>query len=220
MIQDFCAYTTIEQPCEILQVIKKSKFYGRLFPAQTPEEAQAVLDACKKRYWDASHNCSAYVIGRMGELSRCSDDGEPQGTAGVPMLEALKKSGLTNVLAVVTRYFGGTLLGAGGLVRAYTSSVSEAVKAAQKICFQPMDRFRIVFPFPLWGRAEAALRSEGCRILSTEYTDRVCVEVHLPPGAQEQLIKRMAEISAGGVRPEFLRTEYARIELGGEVNLL
>ena len=136
------------------------------------------------------------------------------------MLEALKKSGLTNVLAVVTRYFGGTLLGAGGLVRAYTSSVSEAVKAAQKICFQPMDRFRIVFPFPLWGRAEAALRGEGCRILSTEYTDRVCVEVHLPPGAQEQLIKRMAEISAGGVRPEFLRTEYARIELGGEVNLL
>ena len=219
-MQDFRAYPTIEQPCEFLQVIKKSKFYGRLFPAQTPEEAQAVLDACKKQYWDASHNCSAYVIGRMGELSRCSDDGEPQGTAGVPMLEALKKSGLTNVLAVVTRYFGGTLLGAGGLVRAYTSSVSEAVKAAQKICFQPMDRFRIVFPLPLWGRAEAALRGEGCRILSTEYTARVCVEVHLPPGAQEQLIKRMAEISAGGVRPEFLRTEYARIELGGEVNLL
>ena len=130
MIQDFCAYTTIEQPCEILQVIKKSKFYGRLFPAQTPEEAQAVLDACKKQYWDASHNCSAYVIGRMGELSRCSDDGEPQGTAGVPVLEVIKKSGADDCVIVVTRYFGGILLGASGLVRAYSTAAKSAVDAA------------------------------------------------------------------------------------------
>ena len=203
-MQDFRAYTTIKEPCEVLQVIKKSKFYGRLFPVQTPEEAQTIVDDCKKKYWDASHNCSAYVIGKMGELSRCSDDGEPQGTAGVPMLEALKKSGLVNVLAVVTRYFGGTLLGAGGLVRAYTSSVSEAVEAAHKIAYQPVEVYQIVLPFRLWGKAEPQLLGNGYRICDVAYTDMVSVQLQIPPKAGQRLEKLLAEISAGSVRPEFL----------------
>ena len=212
-MQDVRAYTTIKEPCEVLQVIKKSKFSGRLFPVQTPEEAQTIVDDCKKKYWDASHNCSAYVIGKMGELSRCSDDGEPQGTAGVPMLEALKKSGLVNVLAVVTRYFGGTLLGAGGLVRAYTSSVSEAVKAAHKIAYQPVEVYQIVLPFRLWGKAEAQLLGNGYRICDVAYTDMVSVQLQIPPKAGQRLEKLLAEISAGSVRPEFLQQEYAILDI-------
>ena len=126
-------YITIREPAETEIVIKKSRFIGRLLRAETPEEGIAALEAVKKRHWDATHNCSAMIIGENREFMRCSDDGEPQGTAGVPMLEALKMSGLTNVLAVVTRYFGGTLLGAGGLVRAYSASVAETLKAAEKI---------------------------------------------------------------------------------------
>ena len=109
-------------------VEKKSRFIASLRPVKTEEEALLFLEETRKKYWDARHNCYAWIIGEHGEQKRCSDDGEPQGTAGVPMLEALKHSGLTNILAIVTRYFGGTLLGAGGLVRAYTQGVSEAVK--------------------------------------------------------------------------------------------
>lgn len=212
-MQDFRPYTTIKESCEVLQVIQKSKFYGRLFPVETPEQAQEIIDACKKKYWDATHNCSAYVIGKMGELSRCSDDGEPQGTAGVPMLEALKKSGLTNVLAIATRYFGGILLGAGGLVRAYTGSVAEAVRQAHKIRYQPMDSYRIQIPFRLWGKVESQLLSKGFLIRGVEYTDTVSVLLYTEPGEGKRLQTLLAEVSAGMVYPVFLQQEYVVLDV-------
>ena len=212
-MQDFRPYTTIKEPCEVLQVIQKSKFYGRLFPVETHEQAQEIIDACKKKYWDATHNCSAYVIGKMGELSRCSDDGEPQGTAGVPMLEALKKSGLTNVLAISTRYFGGILLGAGGLVRAYTGSVAEAVRQAHKIRYQPMDSYRIQIPFRLWGKVESQLLSKGFLIRGVEYTDTVSVLLYTEPGEGDRLQTLLAEVSAGMVYPVFLQQEYVVLDV-------
>ena len=212
-MQDFRPYTTIKEPCEVLQVIQKSKFYGIIFPVETPVQAQEIIDACKKKYWDATHNCSAYVIGKMGELSRCSDDGEPQGTAGVPMLEALKKSGLTNVLAISTRYFGGILLGAGGLVRAYTGSVAEAVRQAHKIRYQPMDSYRIQIPFRLWGKVESQLLSKGFLIRGVEYTDTVSVLLYTEPGEGERLQTLLAEVSAGMVYPVFLQQEYVVLDV-------
>ncbi len=212
-MQNLITYTTIRESCEVLQIIKKSKFYGRLFPVETPEKAQEIIDNCKKKYWEASHNCSAYLVGKMSEFSRCSDDGEPQGTAGVPMLEALKKSGLTNVLAIVTRYFGGTLLGAGGLVRAYTSSVAEAIKVAQKIRYQPVEVYRVVLPFRLWGKVEAQLLSNGYIICETEYTDVVKIQLNAQPNTGKQLQKILAGISSGTVQPEFLHMEYTAIEI-------
>ena len=212
-MQDFRPYTTIKEPCEVLQVIQKSKFYGRLFPVEPPEQAQEIIDACKKKYWDATHNCSAYVIGKMGELSRCSDDGEPQGTAGVPMLEALKKSGLTNVLAIAPRDFGGILLGAGGLVRAYTGSVAEAVRQAHKIRYQPMDSYRIQIPFRLWGKVESQLLSKGFLIRGVEYTDTVSVLLYTEPGEGERLQTLLAEVSAGMVYPVFLQQEYVVLDV-------
>ena len=106
---------------------KKSRFIATLRPVNSIEEASSFIEEMKKRYWDARHNCSAYVIGRNNEITRCSDDGEPSGTAGRPMLEVLTGAELHNAAVVVTRYFGGTLLGTGGLVRAYTQAVKEGI---------------------------------------------------------------------------------------------
>ena len=112
---------------------KKSRFIATIRPAKTEEEALAFLEEMKKKYWDARHNCSAYVLGERQELLRCSDDGEPSQTAGKPMMDVLTGAGLTNVAAVVTRYFGGTLLGTGGLVRAYSAAVQEGLKNSRII---------------------------------------------------------------------------------------
>lgn len=121
---------TIARAVDHELVIKKSRFLTHVAPISSADEADAVIAAVKKRAWDARHNCSAQVTGSLGERARSSDDGEPSGTAGVPMLEVLRRRELTDVVAVVTRYFGGIKLGAGGLVRAYSSAVSEALDLA------------------------------------------------------------------------------------------
>ena len=111
-------------------VEKKSRFIASMCSVSTPEEAQAFIEQVKKKYWDAKHNCSAYVIGKDAQYTRCNDDGEPAQTAGLPMLEVLLHSEVRNVAVVVTRYFGGTLLGTGGLIRAYGKATTEGIAAA------------------------------------------------------------------------------------------
>ena len=111
-------------------VEKKSRFIAQVFPVKTEEEVMQLLEAARKKYWDARHNCYAFVLGADGEISRCSDDGEPSGTAGRPILEVLTKRGLKDVLVIVTRYFGGTLLGTGGLVRAYSQAAQAGLAAS------------------------------------------------------------------------------------------
>ena len=115
-------------------VEKKSRFIATCKPVTTEEDAVVFIESVKKQYWDARHNCSAFVIGSKGELTRCSDDGEPSGTAGRPMLEILLGEGIRNIAVVVTRYFGGTLLGTGGLVRAYSDAVREGLKECKMSC--------------------------------------------------------------------------------------
>jgi uncharacterized YigZ family protein len=112
-------------------VITKSEFITHIYRVDSVLEVEAILEETRKKYWDATHNCYAYIIGENAEIQKCSDDGEPAKTAGAPMIDVLKKQGITNILAIVTRYFGGTLLGAGGLVRAYSQSVSECLKEAK-----------------------------------------------------------------------------------------
>lgn len=206
-------YTTIRQPATAELLIKKSRFIGQLYPAASFEEAQARLSEVKKQYWNATHNCSAMIIGRGGAYTRCSDDGEPQGTAGVPMLEALKGSGLTDVLAVVTRYFGGVLLGAGGLVRAYAQSVNEAVRAAKKVTLLPYSAFAIELPFKLWGKAQAAFAAEGCKIAEVDYAANVQLTLHVPAGREKKLLQTVAELSAGAVVPSELGRVFVEISL-------
>ena len=121
-------YKALYRGGEAELVEKKSRFIATTFPVNSEEEAISFLEAVRKKYWDATHNCSAYVIGRNQELQRCSDDGEPNGTAGRPMLEVLLGEGIHNMAVVVTRYFGGTLLGTGGLVRAYSGAVKAGLR--------------------------------------------------------------------------------------------
>ena len=133
-------FRTIAQRAAVEHVIKKSRFIGAAYPVQTVDEALVHLEAVRKQSWDASHQCYAYIIGENSEQKRFSDDGEPQGTAGMPMLDVLQKKDLTNVLVIVTRYFGGTLLGAGGLVRAYAGAAGAAVDAAGISVMTPAQR--------------------------------------------------------------------------------
>ena len=121
----------IQKSYENTLIITKSEFITHIYRVDSVLEAEIILDDTRKKYWDATHNCYAYIIGEGGEIQKCSDDGEPSKTAGAPMLDVLKKQGITNILAIVTRYFGGTLLGAGGLVRAYSQSVSECLKGVK-----------------------------------------------------------------------------------------
>lgn len=124
---------TIATAVEHEIVIRKSRFLTRIEPVASVEQAEAVIAGIRKRAWDANHNCTAMVTGLLGDQARSSDDGEPSGTAGIPMLEVLRRRDLTDVVAVVTRYFGGVKLGAGGLVRAYSSAVSEALDLASLV---------------------------------------------------------------------------------------
>lgn len=157
-------YVTIGQAVEHELVVKKSRFICYLEPLATPEEAAAFLAVVKKKHHDARHNCSAVITGADRAYLHASDDGEPQGTAGIPMLEVLQKSGLTNLMAVVTRYFGGTLLGAGGLVRAYSASVAEAVKRARKVKYIPARTYTFHIAYADYGKLCSVAAEFGANV--------------------------------------------------------
>lgn len=149
---------TIADPVRHEIVVTKSRFIADVAPASSIEEANAVVAAARKEFWDARHHCSALVIGPDGSTQRSNDDGEPAGTAGAPMLAVLRGSGLTDIVAVVTRYFGGTLLGAGGLVRAYGRAVSAALESAQRLDRVVVSLHAVVVPVADAGRADHVLR--------------------------------------------------------------
>lgn len=167
------AYRTIAQDGVNEIEIKKSRFICTVARVTTDEDARKVIADLKKQYWDANHNCSAYVIGERGQIQRSSDDGEPSGTAGVPMLTVLQKQGVTDVVAVVTRYFGGTLLGAGGLIRAYGQSVSLALREVGIVEMQPRLIVAIDASYDDAGRLENALRQTDFILKEVEYGNSV-----------------------------------------------
>ena len=154
-------------------VEKKSRFIATLRPCETEEEAFAFIEEMKKKYWDARHNCSAFCIGSRGELTRCSDDGEPSGTAGRPMLEVLLGEELKNVAVVVTRYFGGVLLGTGGLVRAYTQAVKAGLENCKTGVMQYGTELEIITDYNGIGKILYLLGNAGIEPISSDYTDKV-----------------------------------------------
>ena len=139
-------YRTVGKASETEYVVNRSRFIGRCFPVSDEAEALHLLERIRKQHWDATHNCFAYRL--KNGAARYSDDGEPQGTAGLPMMEVLKKRDLYDLLIISTRYFGGILLGAGGLVRAYTRSASDAVEAARLVSMEPCTQFSVSVPYP------------------------------------------------------------------------
>lgn len=162
-------------------LIQKSRFIGYVKRAETEQEAQDFINEIKKKHHDATHNCSAYLIGENDEIQKANDDGEPSGTAGIPMLEVLKKQQLKDTVVVVTRYFGGVKLGAGGLIRAYGSTTSEAIKKTGVVKRQLMQGYSIIIEYPLLGTLENELRNSDHIIESINYLDKVelIVYVHI-----------------------------------------
>ncbi|GAV10376.1 YigZ family protein [Paenibacillus sp. NAIST15-1] len=166
-------YKTLRQFGSKEIVIKKSRFIGYGKPVANEEEAIAFIEEIKKQHWNATHNCSAYVIGERDEIQKASDDGEPSGTAGKPILEVMKNQGLKNTAIVVTRYFGGILLGAGGLIRAYTDGAVAAIEAADAIVKVLHQEVFVEIDYTWLGKLENELRNRETRMGETQFTDRV-----------------------------------------------
>lgn len=187
---------------------KKSRFIATVQPVETEEEAVAFIDSMKKKYWDARHNCSAFVIGSRNELTRCSDDSEPSGTAGRPMLEVLLGQELHNVAVVVTRYFGGVLLGTGGLVRAYTKAVQEGLANSQIATLAYGTLVSIETDYNGIGKLQYILGKAGVAIQNSEYTDVVKLKVFLLQEQKEKILKEMTEATAGKCKFEEVESKY------------
>ena len=166
--------------------IQKSRFICALSRVETEQEARDTIAARRKAHFDARHHCSAYILGQRGEIMRSSDDGEPAGTAGVPMLEVLKHREITNVVAVVTRYFGGIKLGAGGLVRAYSASVSAAIDAAEVVTRHELWKVTIKCDYVVAGALESALRLSPYQLLDVRYEESVEMDVAVEPSSVTQ----------------------------------
>ena len=178
---------------------KKSRFIATVRRCGTEEEAVAFIEEMKKKYWDARHNCSAFVIGSRGELTRCSDDGEPSGTAGRPMLEVLLGEGIRNIAVVVTRYFGGVLLGTGGLVRAYTQAVKEGLKNCSVGRMRLGQEVEVTTDYNGIGKILYLLGSAGIEPVSSDYTDKVVLRLVIPVEDVERIHKDMVEVTGGRV---------------------
>lgn len=186
-------YRTIYQGGEDEIAEKKSRFIATVIPVENEEEALEFIEKTKKKYWDARHNCFAYVIGERGQLQRCSDDGEPNGTAGKPMLDVLLGNELRNVAVVVTRYFGGTLLGTGGLVRAYSGAVKAGLEASVVITKIMGVKLHIETDYTTFGKIQYILAQRELKILDTVYTDKVELEVLVPKMELEQVMHAITE---------------------------
>ncbi|MDD2971459.1 MAG: YigZ family protein [Lachnospiraceae bacterium] len=189
-------------------VEKKSRFIATVCPVESEQEAVAFIEETKKKYWDARHNCSAFVIGKRGELTRCSDDGEPGGTAGRPMLEVLLGQEVRNVAVVVTRYFGGTLLGTGGLVRAYTQAAKLGLEASEIVTMRYGVKMKITTDYNGGGKIQYLLGQCGISGYETNYTDNVEFIVMVPLRQQKMLEKKVTEATAAKAKIEILEKLY------------
>lgn len=178
-------------------ILKKSRFIASVAPAETEEAALAFIEEIKKKYWDASHNCSAYLIGATNSIMRCSDDGEPSKTAGKPMLDVLKAKNLTNIVVVVTRYFGGTLLGTGGLVKAYQSAVIEGLNHSILIKKELGNHLMLTTDYNLIGKIQYYIAQEAIPILSSDYSDIVKLNILISPSKTQAFQKKIAELTNG-----------------------
>lgn len=213
------SYRIVYEGGEAEIVEKKSRFIAHIAPATTEEEAVAFIEKIKKEYWDARHNCSAYSVGNVQPVVRCSDDGEPGGTAGKPMLEVLLGEGIHNVVAVVTRYFGGTLLGTGGLIRAYTKSTQEGLKNSVIITKQLGQRLNIQCDYTTSGKIQYLAANEQIPVLGIDYTDSVTFDVIIPIEQQERVRKSFIEAAGGKIGIEELQQAYFA-EIDGEIKIL
>ena len=195
-------------------VEKKSRFIGRVWPVETEEEALAKIQEMKKQHYDATHNCWAYII-KDGAV-RFSDDGEPGGTAGMPMMQVLQREELFNIVCVVTRYFGGILLGAGGLVRAYTKSAKIAVDAAGKSMKRIWTVLYVPCPYTFFDRVKLEISAFGGILRKTDFGAEVELEILLPEAKTEPFLERLTDMTSGTVEGMEIGKEYRAFPVNGE----
>ena len=196
------SYLTLGGQGEIEYVERRSRFLAHARPVTTEEEALAFLEQIRSKYWDASHNVYAYSL-REGQIRRFSDDGEPQGTSGMPTLEVLTKSGITDAIIVVTRYFGGVLLGAGGLVRAYSHEARMAVDAAEVLTMRPCTVGELRCDYTQYGKLAALLPAMEGVVEDTIFEADVCLKFHIPTELCVRLDKQLADATCGQVAAEY-----------------
>lgn len=194
------SYLTLARDSVVEIEVKSSRFLCTLQRVPTESDARALVAAQRREHWNARHHCSAFVLGPDAALQRSSDDGEPAGTAGAPMLEVLRGAGVSDVAAVVTRWFGGTLLGAGGLVRAYGDAVRLALDSAGTLRRDLVTEFEIALDHGSAGRVESELRARGLVVLDAAYGDRVRLVVGST--TPDTVVPLVAEVTGGAAIPE------------------
>lgn len=192
--------------------VKRSRFLCYAAPVHSQDEATAFISAIKQKHWDARHNCSAYIL-REGGVKRFSDDGEPQGTAGMPILDVLEKSEVTDVCVVITRYFGGILLGAGGLVRAYSHSATLALEAGEVITMVKCARCELTCDYTLYGRIPALIAEHDGKETDTDFTDNVTVRFTLPEDNVAPFQTKLTEYSSGKYQVSVAGIEFFEMDL-------
>lgn len=202
-------YKTVEKEASDFFIEKKSKFIGYAKPVKTQEEAVKFISEIKSKHWDATHNVYAYVL-RENNIQRYSDDGEPSGTAGVPVLDVMLKESLVDVCVVATRYFGGTLLGAGGLVRAYSHTSKIALEAAGIITMAQCSVMSAEVDYSFYDRLNILLSDFSAVILDTSFSDKVCVEFSVKENIVDLLNAKLIDVSNGKYALKFLRSEFSK----------
>ncbi|MBP1764905.1 MAG: hypothetical protein H6Q65_1963 [Firmicutes bacterium] len=206
-------YRTVKGYSESELEINKSRFITYVNRIETIDDASRFIEQIKKKHLDASHNCSAYTLGDQDQLQKADDDGEPTGTAGRPILEVLKKTAVKNVVIVVTRYFGGIKLGAGGLIRAYGKAASNGLLASGLVERILHTRLSICLDYSLQGLVENSLRADGYRIEHKEFAEKVTLTVLEKCGHEETFIKKIRDLTAAQANITCLDQTYAEIAI-------
>lgn len=201
-------YKTVKHSASDEFTEKRSRFIGYVRPVQTAEEATAFVAEIQKKHWDAKHNVYAYIL-RDGNVKRYSDDGEPQGTAGVPTLDVLEKSGVTDVAVVVTRYFGGILLGGGGLVRAYTHAAHLALAAGEIITMGLCSVLTVEAEYPFYAKLLPFLEKTAAKILDTDFSEKVRITLSMDSTLEADFCNKIFDFSGGQVMPQKIGEKFA-----------
>ena len=201
-------YKTVEGTAEASFEIKRSKFFTHVEHVETEDRAREILDAVRKKYFDARHNCSAWILGEKSDRQKFNDDGEPSGTAGKPILESIKEKNLTNVIVIVTRYFGGIKLGANGLIRAYHHAAELGLDSAKILEVKSMLEVQLDFEYSFYNAIDRYIRQKNFPIESTSFENDISMKILIPPDMQKMLSDDLNEISSGNVLYEFRDEKY------------
>ena len=201
-------YKTVLETAEAEVIEKKSRFIGTIFSIESEEHANEILASIRKKYWDATHNCYAYVLGYNNEIQRYNDDGEPGGTAGMPILEVIRGSQIRNILIVVTRYFGGTLLGTGGLVRAYTDASKAVLEVAKVIEYIWCSIYSVTTDYSLSGKLQYLFSEENIRVLDTKYTEQVEFNIAIEKDKEGNIKSKMIDMTNANIELEHIEEKF------------